>query len=145
MPKQYASLFERLVANTREDGDGCWIWTGRTNGRYPVFTQRQDGKPHPVKLYAHRAMLEEVTGWLFPFDEAGHYRCFKPLCIHPGHLRIETQAENLATRRTAPAGDVGCWIPTLFPTARRQALEAIDAHLDWCDAHPGPLADDPPF
>jgi hypothetical protein len=151
MQHRYASLYDRLVANTRVDDDGCWIWTGSTNdGRYPVFTERQPGKAHPVKRYAHRAMLEEVLGYEFPFDEAGHYRCFKPLCIKPlcikpGCLRVETRAENLATRRVLPAAEAGCWIPTLFPTARRQVLEAIDAHLDWCDKHPGPLAGDPPF
>lgn len=144
-PKTYQTLFERLVANTREDADGCWIWTGRTNGRYPVFTERQAGRPHPVVRYAHRAMLEEITGWLFPFDEAGHYRCFKPLCIRPGCLRVETKAENLATRRILPASGQGCWIPTLFPTARRLELEAIDAHLDHCERHRGRLAKHPPF
>lgn len=124
MPRRYASLYARLVANTREDEDGCWIWTGRTNGRYPVFCERQPGKLHPVKRYAHRAMLEEVTGWLFPFDEAGHYRCFKPLCIRPDCLRIETPAENLSTRRGyAPCE--GRLIPVLFPHPRRELDESI--------------------
>lgn len=125
----YDSRYERLVANTEEDADGCWIWKGRTHRGYPVFTQREPGRPHPVKRYAHRAMLEEVTGYLFPFDEAGHYRCFKPACIHPDHLRIETSAENLSSRRGyAPCA--GRWIPVLFPTPARQAAEEIDAHLE---------------
>lgn len=127
---KYPSLYARLVANTTVDDDGCWLWTGRTNrSGYPVFTQRLPGHPHPVKRYAHRAMLEEVTGWLFPFDEAGHWRCYKPRCIHPDHLRIETPAENLSGRR-GYAECKGRWIPVLFPTPARLAQEEFDA-LPW--------------
>lgn len=128
MPK-YNSLYERLVANTRVDEDGCWIWTAKTLAGYPVFQTRIEGRAHPVNRRAHRAMLEISTGWLFPFDEAGHYRCFKTLCIHPDHLRIETVAENLSTRRGYKPCE-GRWIPVLFPTAERLRNEALDAFID---------------
>lgn len=127
----YDSLYARLVANTEEADNGCWLWTGRTNrsNGYPVFTAREPGAPHPVKRYAHRAMLEETTGYLFPFDQAGHYRCFNPLCINPDHLRIETTAENLSSRRGyAPCQ--GRWLPVLFPTPAREVADRID---DWLD------------
>lgn len=124
--RRYASLYERLVANTVVDEQhGCWIWTGPVDNHYPRVTVRLPGVPHPVKVQAHRAMLELSTGYYFPFDEAGHYRCFNPLCIHPDHLRIETPAENLSTRRGyAPCE--GRWIPVLFPTPERLMDESIN-------------------
>lgn len=136
---RYSSLFERLVANTREEGD-CWIWTGAVRTHYPSMTVRIPGRPHPVPVRPHRVMLEIVTGWLFPFDEAGHYRCFNPLCIRPCHLRIETSAENLSDRRGyAPCA--GRMIPVLFPTADRLLDEA--AGRAW--STPGISGQDCPF
>ena len=132
--RRYSSLYERLVANTREDDDGCWIWQGSTNGRYPVFTQREPGKPHPARRYAHRAMLEEWHGYYFPLDEAGHWRCYKPLCIRPDCLRIETQAENLSGRR-GYAECKGRWIPILWPTERRELDDRLDEMLERAMAH----------
>ncbi len=98
---RYRSLYERLVANTRVDG--------RT-----------------MTLKPHRLMLEITTGYYFPFDEAGHYKCFNPLCINPDHLRIETMAENLSSRRGYKPCE-GRWIPVLFPTPERELQDAADA------------------
>lgn len=123
----YSTMYERLVANTRVDEDGCWIWTGAVRKHYPSLCVRVNGKPRAIS--AHRKMLEISTGWLFPFDEAGHYRCFKTLCIHPDHLRIETVAENLSTRRGYKPCE-GRWIPVLFPTPERLRDEALDAFID---------------
>lgn len=123
---KYTTQYERLVANTRVDQDGCWIWTGATGSNgYPRFTERVPGRAHPVATAAHRRMLEITSGWLFPFDEAGHYRCFKPLCIRPDCLQIETPAENLGTRRGYAACE-GRMIPVLFPTPGRMLEALID-------------------
>lgn len=123
----YSTLYERLVANTRVDEDGCWIWTGAKRRQYPSLNIRVDGKHQTVS--AHRKMLEISTGWLFPLDEAGHWHCFKPLCIHPDHLRIESVAENLSTRRGYKPCQGGL-IPVLFPTPERLRDEALDAFID---------------
>jgi hypothetical protein len=138
---RYTTQYERLVANTRVDADGCWIWTGATGSNgYPRFTERRPGCPHPVKTAAHRRMLEITTGWLFPFDEAGHYRCFKPLCIRPDCLEIQTPAENLSDRRGYKACE-GRMIPVLFPTPGR-ILEALVDRV-WESA--GELGQECPF
>lgn len=122
---RYRNLYERLVANTRVEGE-CWLWTGHGT-RYPKLRIYRDGKRQTV--YAHRLMLEITTGWHFPFDEAGHYRCFNPKCINPDHLQIETPAENLSTRRGYAAVE-GRMIPVLFPTFERQLQDAADAAWD---------------
>lgn len=130
--KRYATLWERLVANTVElEETGCWIWTGpQRNGR-GCLSMRVEGVPHPVNFNASRLVLEVTTGWLFPFDEVGHYKCFEPLCICPDHIRIETQAENLSTRRGyAETSNEERWIPVLFPTPERELQEAADRAWD---------------
>lgn len=85
-------------------------------------------------------MLEITTGWHFPFDQAGHYVCFNPLCVRPDHLRIETEAENLSDRRGYAACE-GRMIPVLFPTPERLLDEA--AERAW--STPGVLGNDCPF
>jgi len=125
----YSSLFERLVANTQladpDDPSSCWLWTGSVNpsSGYPRLTIRVPGCKHPVRIYAHRAMLEEHHDIEFPFDEAGHL-CYQPLCINPQHLEVQTQAHNLSDRRGFGPVD-GCMIPTLFPRN-----EDIERRLD---------------
>lgn len=129
--KKYASMYERLVANTEVVGD-CWLWTGRVTGpySYPKINVYRAGKHQTVR--AHRAMLEETTGWHFPFDEAGHYVCMTPRCIAPHHLRIETPHENLSARRGYSECE-GRMIPVLFPTDARLLQEAAD----WAWDTPG--------
>lgn len=132
-PKLYSTLYERLVANTvLADPDNihsCWLWTGPMGrGGYPKICVRRPGggrKTSPHTRGAHRVMLEEITGYEFPFDEAGH-RCGNTACICPWHLEIQTKAHNLAERRgyAAPGGGKP-WIPTLFPRADPVA-DAID-------------------
>jgi len=127
--RKYIDNYHRLVANTVEDEDGCWIWTGQTRRGYPRMSMRVPGRRSPIQVAAHRVMLEEWTGFYFPFDEGGHYRCFKPLCIRPHCLRVETKAENLSGRR-GYAEAKGRWIPVLFPTPARIEAEEIDAALE---------------
>ena len=137
----YASLFERLVANTRVEGE-CWLWTGKTSNGYPKINVWRDGRHQTVR--AHRLMLEEVTGWQFPFDEAGHFHCFNSLCIAPHHLQIETPFENLSTRRGyAPCE--GRLIPVLFPTINKLMDWAADDAWDGVGAVLHPVGEPCPF
>lgn len=126
----YDSLFERLVANTvladPDDVYSCWLWMGgMSNSGYPRLAVREQGKKSPVKLYAHRAMLEEFHDIEFPFDEAGH-TCHNPQCVSPFHLEVQTRAYNMMDRRGCADFDYkGCMIPCLFPRH-----EAIDSRID---------------
>jgi hypothetical protein len=125
--KKYATLYERLVANTVEDDKGCWVWTGPRRGAYPCLCVRVPGggrEMKPKNISATRAMLEEVHDVWFPFDEAGHL-CFNTLCVNPSHLEIQTAAHNMAERRGySPPANGKPWIPVLYPRA---------ADIEWED------------
>lgn len=104
--RRYATLFARLVANTREPDNesACWIWTGAvgTNGR-PRVNVRRNGKH--CSCSAHRLML----GIFYALDaeaEASHLCSDSWLCINPDHLLPETKQQNMARRwgRPLPAG-----------------------------------------
>lgn len=118
MSKRYASLYERLVANTRlavpNDPSSCWLWIGCVgSGGYPQICIRKEEGPRNVQ--AHRLMLEVFHNILFPFDEAGH-TCGNPLCVSPLHLEVQTRAHNMAEQRAFGVVNTDkSWIPVLFP------------------------------
>lgn len=102
---RYASLYERLIANTAEplNDRACWLWTGRVHNHRPVLTVRRKGKPTPV--HAARLMLE-VFYVMTPELEASHLCPDSWLCINPDHLKPETKKQNMARRwgQPLPAG-----------------------------------------
>lgn len=64
--------------------EGCWLWTGPTNGRYGRIGRR---------TYAHRASYEIANG---PIPEGMFvmHLCDTPLCVRPDHLTIGTAKDN---------------------------------------------------
>jgi len=75
--------------------DGCWLWTGTTQGRgaYPDFW---DGKRH---VRGHRFAWEQAFGPI-PDGLVVMHTCDQPLCVRPVHLRLGTQADNLRDMAT---------------------------------------------
>lgn len=102
---RYASLYERLVANTRVEGE-CWLWTGGigTNKR-PQLSIRRNGKH--CTCNAAREMLN-LFYVLDAEAEASHLCTDSWLCIAPDHLIPETKQQNMARRwgKPLPAGRV---------------------------------------
>lgn len=146
MAKLYASLYERLVANTElaipDNPQSCWLWTGYcTRAGYGQLAMRVPGggrATKPRQLAVHRAMLEELLDALFPFDEAGHL-CGNPLCINPDHLEVQTQIFNLGERRGYRAPE-GRMIPVLFP--RESVWTAVEEFLEtlpWPSSSQSPI------
>ena len=75
--------------------DGCWLWTGKTDGRakgpYGQFTQKRNGVAK--KNSPHRAMYELMVGPI-PEGLTIDHLCNTPLCCRPDHLEPVTAAEN---------------------------------------------------
>lgn len=118
------SLYERLCANSHDvpadqlEGTGCWPWAGNRHTKgYGRLSQRVEHKSYPVKLYAHRCVLEELRGYnefdldddpLGPIfyvkrpaldsDETPDHLCGNAWCWNPDHLEIVTRAENSRRR-----------------------------------------------
>lgn len=102
MPR-YASLHERLVANTSEpeNGQGCWLWTGsRDRWGYGRFTVRTPVGPR--NRMAHIAMYESVVGPVPEGMQLDHL-CHNECCINPDHLEPVTPKENCRRRDLAYA------------------------------------------
>lgn len=67
---------------------GCWIWTGGTNGKYPVFGISRD-----QNVYAHRFSYESFVGTI-PSGETIDHQCNNKLCVNPDHLKPMSQRDN---------------------------------------------------
>lgn len=70
--------------------DGCWLWTGGTNGKYGVFGGLPGALGHG---YAHR------WAWIFANGEIPKgmhicHHCDTPLCVRPDHLFMGTASDN---------------------------------------------------
>lgn len=74
---------------------GCWNWTGRTNGKYPVIplSNRKSG-------YAHRWSHEYYIGPIPDGYEVDHL-CFNIICVNPLHLEAVTKKVNMERTRKA--------------------------------------------
>ncbi len=98
---RYASLWDRLVAHVRIEGD-CWTWTGPVRrhggGHRPALSVRVPGSENPRNRNAARVMCELVHGPGEPGHEASHLCRDNWLCVCPDHLIWETKKENIARR-----------------------------------------------
>ena len=88
--------FWRHVA--RGEKDQCWIWVGAISSPdgYGRFTWQHDRRRRTVS--AHRVALMIAHGGELPEGLVGEHYCCEPLCVRvgDGHLRLTTQATNLA-------------------------------------------------
>lgn len=108
---RYHSMYERLVANSEKPDDqnenGCWNWTGTTDGKrwpYGKVNVRVNGKHKTVK--AHREMEQQFHEKpLHPDEQTVEHLCCNRLCINPDHFILLTRAENSsASQAVNPRG-----------------------------------------
>lgn len=110
MTRRYASMCERILANTVIEGD-CWIWIGTRNANgYGRISVRECGQ-HRKKL-AHRIAYVAFIGPLPDDVELGHAEdCLSRACVNPGHVAPITRSENVAQvwrkKKTAPKAKGG--------------------------------------
>ncbi|WP_080439241.1 MULTISPECIES: HNH endonuclease [Pseudomonas syringae group] len=87
------SIFERLE-RYQIKGDGCWGWSGTSDGKgYGALSNRL-GKPFSPEK-AHRISYEKEFGEI-PLGMNVCHSCDNPPCTNPQHLFLGTQQENMA-------------------------------------------------
>lgn len=96
MNRKYASMRERILANSILEGD-CWIWTGQRNNQgYGRLSVRLPAGRH-VKRLAHRVSYEAFIGPLDARAELGHSAaCLSRACVNPSHVAPVSRSENVA-------------------------------------------------
>ena len=101
-----------------DDETGCWIWCASSaRGGYGQFnTSKDDGR----KWYrAHRFSYEAYKGKI-PDGYVVMHVCDTPACVNPDHLKVGTQADNIADR---DAKGRGKWT---LPSHRKHMLSKED-------------------
>jgi hypothetical protein len=76
--------------------DGCWFWLGNLDkDGYGKFQRAKLPGQKQGHVRSHRWAWEQVNGPVQPEQYLLH-SCDMPACVRPDHLRIGTQAENVA-------------------------------------------------
>jgi len=109
MPRKYASLEERIIANsvasndTFYEGTPCWIWLGATvtnrsgkkYGKIMLRWKAGKRKGQTRTAYAHRISLSVFRGRRLTARMVAKHLCNNTLCVNPMHLEGGSQISNV--------------------------------------------------
>jgi HNH endonuclease len=91
--EDFARMSKYIVA-----GDsGCWLWTGRTNGK--DYAQTTVGSK---KAYVYRVLYVYLKG-SFPQGTEVDHLCRVRRCVNPAHIEPVTHQENMKRGKTISA------------------------------------------
>lgn len=85
-PRNFDERAALLAKVDTTDPLRCWNWQG---------CRKERGYGHTGRGYAHRRSYELFKGPI-PKGRSVLHRCDNPPCINPDHLRVGTQADNIA-------------------------------------------------
>jgi len=83
-----------LNLSVRDPITDCWLWLGARiyNRRgFPYGAITVAGK----KELAHRVSFKAFRGRVLPKNKKGAHQCNNTLCINPGHLKSQSQKQNM--------------------------------------------------
>lgn len=104
LPRPTTKSLTRLLSRIDASGGpgACWPWKGSANrAGYGKFSVGY------LITGSHRAALEWLGGERVPDELVVIHECDNPSCCNPEHLRVGTQAENLADMRAKGRGSDG--------------------------------------
>lgn len=136
---------EKLAARTVR-GPSCWLICGHAlpNG-YVQIASGSPAKGNLVRKLAHRLAYELAVGPI-PAGYVVLHTCDTPRCVNPDHLKVGTQADNIAD--AVSKGRYTAWHktgirldgrkalrqPLSFSRQPDQPLQAVVAHATECAA-----------
>lgn len=83
-------MYERLIANSEKPDDqnenGCWLWTGRTDGKRWPYGRMNVWRNGKVTTAApHREMENQFRDSPLETDDTIDHMCGNTLCVNPDH------------------------------------------------------------
>ena len=104
-PEQFRADWVKRFHTKYEAGppDACWLWQAGTRGGYGIFAVPTFDfarmRRGPFRLQgAHRVAWELHHQREIPEGMVIMHTCDVPGCVNPAHLRLGTQADNMADR-----------------------------------------------
>lgn len=91
-------IIARFLAKVKQGSPTeCWPWTASkfTRFGYGQFNAGRDASGKQDTRYAHRVAFQIATG-VDPVGAVVMHLCDNPSCCNPAHLKLGTQAENIA-------------------------------------------------
>lgn len=94
-------ILDRFIKHVATDDNGCLIWVGSktTDGYGALFIRRKQYRAHRISFQLFLGSIPEGL-------KVCHH-CDNPICVHPDHLFLGTDADNIHDMYSKGRGQVG--------------------------------------